>query len=90
MASKSRGGPPSRRDLLARSGLALGAAALAPAALAQDSDQVTDPDFADGAAPVWSHHLRPSFAPVTGETPVATSGDALGASRSRRRLGGEF
>jgi isopenicillin-N epimerase len=48
MASKSRGDAPSRRDLLARSGLALGAAALAPAALAQDSDQVTDPDFADG------------------------------------------
>ena len=51
MASKTRGGAPSRRDLLARSGLALGAAALAPAALAQDSDQVTDPDFANGEPP---------------------------------------
>ena len=48
MASRSRGDAPSRRDLLARSGLALGAAALAPVALAQETEAPTDPDFADG------------------------------------------
>ena len=48
MASKTRSDAPSRRDLLARSGLALGAAALAPAPLAQESKAPTDPDFADG------------------------------------------
>ena len=64
MASKSRGGTPSRRDLLARSGLALGAAALAPAALAQDSDQVTDPDFADGEP-----HVPPAPPPTATPAP---------------------